>query len=227
MDTPPKPDPSRGPNDPSASENEPEENTSAGEITLLLEQWVSGEEGAGEPLLRLVYDELRNLAGRYLRRERSDHTLPPTGLVHEAYMRIARADLKGVVVKNRVHFFAIAAQAMRRILVEHARRYQADRRPSPHQREELLEDGSWTRLEPQIHELLEVDQALDRLRKAHPRRAQIVELRYFAGLTEQETAEALNLSRATVARDWKVARLLLSRFLKSEPKPRQHSEPDP
>lgn len=195
----------------------PSDNTESGEVTLLLERWVAGDEDAGEPLLALVYDDLRKLASRYLRHERSDHTLPPTGLVHEAYMRLIRSDLQAGHVENRVHFFAVAAQAMRRVLVEHARRYQADRRASPKDRIQFNEEGDWNRVEPQVSEVLAVDEAVDKLRLTHPRQAQVVELRYFAGLTEDEIAVALRVSRATIARDWRVARLLLSRTLRPEP----------
>ena len=163
--------------------------------------------------MRLVYDELRRLAARFLRRERSDHTLPPTGLVHEAYMRLTRSDLQASVVENRAHFFAVAAQAMRRILVEHARSYQTERRASPHLRSSLEDRDDWARVEPVASEVLAVDEALVRLRATHPRPAQVAELRYFAGMTESEVAEALDISRSSVARDWRLARLMLRRTM--------------
>ncbi|MEO1366993.1 MAG: ECF-type sigma factor [Acidobacteriota bacterium] len=195
--TPSKADPTAGP----------------GEVTRLLERWQSGDVGAEEPLMRLVYDELRRLAARFLRRERADHTLPPTGLVHEAYLRLTRSDLRSGVVENRVHFFAVAAQAMRRILVEHARSYQAERRASPHLCTSLEGRDDWARVEPVASEVLAVDEALVRLRATHPRPAQVAELRYFAGLTESEVAEALGISRSSVARDWRLARLMLRRTM--------------
>lgn len=200
--------------DPSSTETPPEGSVEKGDVTLLLERWVEGDADAGEPLLALVYDELRRLASRYLRRERSDHTLPPTGLVHEAYMRLVKSNLQAGRLENRVHFFAVAAQAMRRILVEHARRYAAESRASPRDRVELDEGGDWNRSEPKASEVLAVDEALEILRQTHPRQAQVVELRYFAGMTEEETALALGTSRSTVIRDWRMARLLLSRTLK-------------
>ncbi|MEM8930295.1 MAG: ECF-type sigma factor [Acidobacteriota bacterium] len=184
-----------------------------GDVTLLLERWLDGQQDAEEPLLRLVYDELRRLAGRYLSRERPDHTLPPTGLVHEAYLRLVRSDLHAGTIENRVHFFAVAAQAMRRILVEHARGYQTLRRASPHLKTSLDERKDWDRVEPTAAEILAVDEALRRLRATHPRPARVAELRYFAGLTEHEIADALSISRSSVARDWRVARMMLRRSM--------------
>ncbi len=189
----------------------------AGEVTAMLERFTEGDESAIEDLLPQVYDELRKLAARYLRRERSDHTLAPTGLVHEAYLRLIGSELDNATLENRVHFFAVAARAMRRILVEHARRYQADRRASPKDRVELDDDPDaiWARSEPQPLEILNVDEALGRLRQISPRQADVVEMRYFAGLTESEVARVLNVSRGTVARDWRTARLFLARRLSS------------
>jgi RNA polymerase sigma factor (TIGR02999 family) len=186
-------------------------------VTLLLRRWTAGEQAAVDDLFPLVYQELRRLARRYLRRERSDHTLPPTALVHEAYLRLLGSDLSAATVETRAHFFAVAAQAMRRILVEHARRHAAVRRPSPADRTGFEEHGALDRrpAEP-VLEILAVHQILDRLRQDHPRQAQVVELRYFAGLSEVEVAELLGVSRPTVARDWRVARLLLGRLLQGE-----------
>ncbi|MEM1178165.1 MAG: ECF-type sigma factor [Acidobacteriota bacterium] len=187
-----------------------------GDVTLLLERWIGGEVEAEEPLIGLVYDELRRLAGRFLSRERADHSLPPTGLVHEAYLRLTRADLRNGVVENRAHFFAAAAQAMRRILVEHARRYQSGRRPAPQRRQSFDDRDDWGAVEPVASEVLAVDEALGRLRATHPRPAKVAELRYFAGLTETEVAEVMGVSRSSVARDWRLARLLLRRSLAPE-----------
>ena len=188
-----------------------------GEVTLLLERWVAGERHAIDELLPLVYGELRSLAARYLGRERHDHTLPPTGLVHEAYLRLVGSDLSAATLENRIHFFAVAAQAMRRILVEHARRYQAVSRPSPKDRVVPEDFEAWGTTEPQAIEILALDQALEDLRRHHPRQARVVELRHFGGLTEDDIAQVLGVSRITVARDWRVARLLLSRALAPEP----------
>lgn len=166
-----------------------------------------------EELLSQVYGQLRQLAGSHLRRERNDHTLTPTGLVHEAYLRLVGSDLKGATFENRVHFFAAAARAMRRILVEHARRYQAARRASPKDRVAFEDDAIWAKVEPPPTEILALDQALARLRESSPRQADVVELRYFGGLSESDIATVLNVSRGTVARDWRVARMMLSRNL--------------
>ena len=180
---------------------------------VLLERWVDGDQRALDDLLPHVYHELRRLAASYMRSERQDHTLTPTGLVHESYLRLFGSNLSKARVENRTHFFAMAAQAMRRILVEHARRYQTQRRASPKDRVPLDDDGFWARIEPKSDEILALDGALDKLREDHPRQASVVEMRYFGGLTETDAATALGVSRDTVARDWRVARLLLSRML--------------
>ena len=187
-----------------------------GEVTRLLRRWSAGDAEAVDDLVPLVYGELRQLAQRYLRRERAGHTLLPTGLVHEAYLRLLGVDPARATVDNRSHFFALAAQAMRRILVEHARHHAAAKRPSPADGVPLEEggDGDYRDLGP-VHQLLAVHEALDRLREDHPRQAEVVELRYFAGLSEAEVAETLDVSRATVARDWRVARMLLGRLLRA------------
>ena len=183
-------------------------------VTLLLERWVSGDERAIDRLLPHVYQELRHLARTHLHREREDHTLTPTGLVHEAYLRLFGQSLKGARVENRTHFFALASQAMRRILVEYARRYEAARRAAPKDRVTLDDDGIQARVEPKAVEILALDQALERLRRDHPRQASVVEMRYFGGLSESDIATVMDVSRITVARDWRVARMLLSRTLK-------------
>ena len=187
----------------------------AGEVTLMLDRWADGDERAIDDLLPIVYDQLRSMAGRHLFRERSDHTLTPTGLVHEAYLRLLGSELSGATVENRVHFFAVAARAMRRILVEHARRYQAARRASPKDRVALEDDAFWARIEAPSVEILALDQALDRLRRISSRQADVVEMRYFGGLSESDIARVLDISRGTVARDWRVARMMLSRTLSS------------
>ena len=209
----------------SMTDLEPVSQELTGEVTVMLERWVAGDQKAMDDLLPKVYQELRNLAGRYLRRERADHTLTPTGLVHEAYLRLLGSSLEGATVENRVHFFAVTARAMRRILVEHARRYQAARRASPKDRVELEDDAMWARIEPPPAEILAVDQALDSLRKVNPRQADVVEMRYFGGLTESDVARVLDVSRGTVARDWRVARLMLSRSLGTDPFPGSDQTP--
>jgi len=157
----------------------------------------------------LVYRELRHRAAAYLRRERADHTLQPTALVHEAYLRLLGQ--QRVVWQNRAHFFGIASQMMRRILVDHAREHQAAKRPGAALKV-ALDDGVGA-VQPRECEVLLIDQALTELARIDPRQVQIVELRYFGGLSEQEAARALSLSRATVTREWQTARAWLYRRL--------------
>ncbi len=183
--------------------------SSSEETSILMKRWVAGDEEAFDDLWPHVYGELRRLARRYLRHERSDHTLTPTCLVHEAYLRLLGTDLATANVENRSHFFAVAARAMRRVLVDHARRYLAARRASPRDRVAIEDDAEWARIEPPPTEILALDQALDRLRQTSPRQADVVEMRYFGGLTESDIARALEVSRGTVAREWRVARMML------------------
>lgn len=190
--------------------------TTGGEVTKLLERWRSGDSSAQEALFAEVYDDLHSLASAYMRDERNGHTLPPTGLVNEAFLRMKREDSAVGLAENRRHFFSIAARAMRRILVEHARYHAAARRPSPRDSEPLNESMLAVDHETTLLEILTVDKAMEQLRAANERQAQVVELRYFAGLDESEVAEILGLSRATVTRDWRVARMLLRRFFEAE-----------
>lgn len=184
-----------------------------GEVTRLLASWQSGDRSASDELLPLVYDELRRLAASYLRRERQGHTLQATALVHEAYMRLVGPGLEGATVDNRRHFFAIAAKAMRRVLVDYARRRATQRREGERNQVPIEEVGALG-AGPDF-EILALHDALVRLHEYHPRQAQVVELRYFGGLGNDEVAEVLGVSRATVERDWQVARLLLHRDLRS------------
>jgi RNA polymerase sigma factor (TIGR02999 family) len=165
-------------------------------------------------LLSLVYRELRQQAARYLRRERRDHTLQPTALVHEAYLRLVGQDR--VSWQNRAHFFGLAAQMMRRILVDHARKHQAAKRPGAALKV-TWDDRDWVAVQPRDCELLQLDQALCELAAFDSRQAQIVELRYFGGLSEQEVAEMLGVSRSTVTREWNVARAWLFRRMTRGP----------
>lgn len=189
---------------------------SSGDVTRLIRAWRSGSDRAQEELFESVYDDLRRLAASYMRNERIGHTLPPTGLVHEAFLRMKRDDSSLGLAENRRHFFGIAAQAMRRILVEHARHHKAARRPSSREALPLNDEILGAVEDTKVHQVLAIDEALTRLRAANERQAQVVELRYFAGLEEMEVAELLGVSRATVARDWRVARLLLKRFFESD-----------
>jgi RNA polymerase sigma factor (TIGR02999 family) len=176
----------------------------AGEVSRLLHAWAGGDLRARDELAPLVYQELRKRAAGYLRHERVDHTLQATALVHEAFLRLAGQDR--VAWQNRGHFYAVAAQMMRRILVDHARERQAQKRPNPAARVEL--DGQIPASETSV-DVLMLDVALTDLSAYDPRQGQIVELRYFGGLSEQQVAETLGVSRATVTREWKRARAWL------------------
>jgi RNA polymerase sigma factor (TIGR02999 family) len=176
-------------------------------VTRLLRAWGAGDEQARDDLIPLVYAELRRRAAAYLRRERRDHTLQPTALVHEAYVRLV--EQHGVSWQGRAHFFGLAARMMRRVLVDHARRRGADRRGGGGVRVTL--DGQTPAVEPVDVDLVLLDQALDELATLDRRQERIVELRYFGGLSENEVAELLSISRATVTRDWQTARFWLYR----------------
>jgi len=178
-------------------------------VTRLLLAWNQGDEKALEKLIPLVYDELRRLAERQLLRERSGHTLQPTAVVHEMYLRLV--DQKRVTWKNRGHFFAVAAQTMRRVLVDHARRHDASKRGGSVTRVPLLEaDGSTPAREAEI---VALDRALRTLAELDVLQAKVVELRYFGGLTLEETADVLETSVSSVARAFRLAKLWLYREL--------------
>jgi len=184
-------------------------NGQAGTVSVLLRAWGQGDLRARDDLASLVYRELRGRAGAHLQRERNDHTLQPTALVHEAYMRLVGQER--VTWRNRAHFFAIASQMMRRILVDHARERRAAKRPGAHLK--VLLDDRIGAAQPRECELMMVDEALVELTRIDPRQGQIVELRYFGGLSEQEVAVVLSISRATVTREWQTARAWLYRRL--------------
>lgn len=175
-------------------------------ITQLLCEWSEGNQAAVDQLMPLVYDELRRLARSYLRRERPDHTLQSTALVHEAYIRLI--DQHSVNWQNRAHFFGIASQMMRRILVNHALARGAAKRGGPATKLSLDEA---VRFEQPDVDLIALDEALKEMETLDPRQARIVELRFFGGLSIEETAEVVNLSPATVKREWSTARLWLRR----------------
>jgi RNA polymerase sigma factor (TIGR02999 family) len=176
-------------------------------VSDLLRSWGDGNLQARDHLLPLVYRDLKRRAARYLRHERRDHTLQPTALVHEAYLRLVGQDR--VAWQNRAHFFGIAARMMRRILIDHAREQQAAKRPGAGVRVELDDRIGADR--PIDCEVLLLDQALEELTRLDGRQAQIVELRYFGGMSEQEVAAVLSISRATVTREWQTARAWLYR----------------
>lgn len=176
-------------------------------ITQLLKEWSEGDRRALEQLTPLVYEELRQQAARYLRKERPGHSLQATALINEAFLRLI--DVKNVQWQNRAHFFGIAANLMRRILVDHARRRDAEKRGGPQLRL-TLEDVFAIASEPAV-DLLAIDEALDRLAAIDEQQARVVELRFFSGLSVEETAAALGVSSKTVKRDWSVARAWLRR----------------
>ena len=181
----------------------------ASDVTQLLIDLSAGRPEALDRLLPAVYSELKVLASSQLRRERSDHSLSPTGLVHEAFLKLV--DQRSVTWSGRSHFFGIAAQAMRRILVDHARRRVAQKRGRQHQ-VTMSTDPQLASPIPS-DEIVAVDEALERLAAVDSRQSQLIELRYFAGLSIEETANVLGVSPATVKRDWALARAWLQHEL--------------
>lgn len=179
---------------------------SSHEITQMLIELTDGNTEVVNRILPHIYDELRRLASSYLRRERSDHTLQPTALVHEAYLKLI--DQKRVQWQNRAHFFGIAAQVMRRILMDHARKHGAEKRGGDAEKlpieEEILIVSNG-----RSAELLALDDALEELAKMDPQKAKIVELRYFGGLSIEETAEVMGVSVPTINRQWRTAKAWL------------------
>jgi RNA polymerase sigma factor (TIGR02999 family) len=180
-----------------------------GDVTKLLLAWSDGDRGALEALLSAVYPELRQIAARYLNRERAGHVLQPTALVHEAYLKLIDQDR--VRWQNRAQFLGVAAQLMRRVLVDHARMQHAEKRGGgatmlP------LDDAAGATNPPSV-DVIAVDHALTRLAAAYPEQGRLVELRYFGGLTVEETSAVMGLSPATIKRQWTVARAWLYRDL--------------
>ena len=180
---------------------------SSHEVTRLLREWSGGDAGAAERLMPLVYEELRRLARSYLRRERPDHTLQPTALVNEAYLKLV--DQNSVSWQDRHHFFGIAARMMRRVLVDHARSHAAEKRGGGLGRVSL--DDANAAAGVRALELVELDDALQRLAEVFPRKAEVVELRFFGGFKVEETARILGVSDKTVMREWESAKLWLYR----------------
>ena len=176
-------------------------------VTMLLKQLRSGNKNAAAELIPLLYGELRRMASHYMRRERPGHTLQATALIHEAYLRLV--DQKDVEWQNRSHFFGVAAQQMRRILVDYARAHQAAKRGGPVPKLSL--DEALAIPEKRVGDLLELDEALARLASIDSRQVEIIELRFFGGLSVEETAEVLDISPATVKREWTTAKAWLSR----------------
>ena len=182
------------------------------EVTQLLQDWSDGKREALDKLLPLVYDELRRLAHNYLRRERAEHTLQTTALVHEAYLKLI--DQRSVDWKNRAQFFALSAQAMRRILLDNARKHISAKRGKGEKIS--LDDAAEISIEMDEN-LIALDMALQELEQLDEKQSKIIELRYFGGLTIEETAEVLKISPATVKREWTFARAWLYQRLSETP----------
>lgn len=181
-----------------------------GEVTRILHAWGKGDQQALDQLMPLVYGELRRIARRRLRRERPDHTLQPTALVHEAYLRLV--DQHGATWQNRAQFFGVAAHLMRRILVDHARRHRAAKRGGAALK--VSWDDAIVPAEERADELVGLDDALNQLAAMDPRQGRVVALRVFSGLTVEETAEVLGVSAATMKREWTTAKAWLSREIR-------------
>jgi RNA polymerase sigma factor (TIGR02999 family) len=182
-------------------------------VTEWLAAWRTGDEQARNQLFAVAYPQLRQIAARFLRQERADHTLDPTALVNELALRLLGS--APIAYTDRTHFFALAAQMMRRILIDHARARVAGKRGGVQQRVNLSSVRDALGAAPQSEDLLLLDDALSRLERADPRAAKVVELRFFGGLHEQEVADILGVSVITVKRDWKVARAWLIDQLQS------------
>lgn len=177
------------------------------EVSRLLVDWGNGNQAALDELIPLVHDELRRLAGQYMRRENPGHTLQTSALVNEAYMRLV--DQKSVHWQNRAHFFGVAAQLMRRILVDHARSRSRAKRGGRAQMVSLVDQG----VSKEVAEVIALDQALTNLAEMDPRKSQIVEMKFFGGLTTEEVAEVLKITSRTVEREWRKAKAWLNRAL--------------
>ena len=188
---------------------EPEEN---GQVTQLLAQWVQGDRGALDSLMPLVYRELREIAARYLRSERSGHTLQPTALVHEAWLRLVGA--KNPTFKNSRHFFAAAAEAMRHILIDRARRKQTERHGGRFERVEI--DELELAAPSPDDELLAVHEVLDAFSVQHPVQAELVKLRYFVGMSNEEASQVLGISLSTLNNYWNFSRAWLFKEIRGK-----------
>lgn len=188
----------------------PESSCSAA-VTEILAQWSRGDRSALDRLVPVIYPELRRIAGRQLRHERSDHTLDPTALVHELFLQLV--DQRSATWDNRTQFFAVAARLMRRILVDHARGREALKRGGGVTKLALKSEDAGAMVDPVAAEVLAVDQALGRLAAHDPDQARIVELRFFGGLSVEETAHVMERSARTIKREWRIAKAWLYREL--------------
>ncbi|MBI1786438.1 MAG: sigma-70 family RNA polymerase sigma factor [Acidobacteria bacterium] len=185
--------------------------TQPGEVTGLLAAWRGGDSGALDRLIPIVYEDLRRVAARYMRSEQPGHTLQTTALVHEAYMRLTREQDR--TWENRAHFFAVAAQIMRNLLVDHARAAAREKRGGGAAHLALDEESGLTAVDPDV--LLALDDAMRRLAEVDPRASRIVELRYFVGLSNEEVADVIGTTERTVRRDWNTAKAWLRAELRS------------
>ena len=179
------------------------------DVTRILHDWTDGDQNAPERLMPFVYDELRRLARSFLARERGAHTLQPTALVHEAYVRLV--DQRSVSWQNRAHFYGLAASMMRRILIDHARAHAAGKRGGS--AIHLSLDDVQVPIEERAADFIALDEALEKLAEFDERKCRVVEMRFFAGLNDEEIAEVLGVTTRTVLRDWQKARLWLYREL--------------
>jgi RNA polymerase sigma-70 factor, ECF subfamily len=194
----------------------PADDLAANDLTGLLVDWARGDQAALDQLTPLVYDEIRRIAHRYVQREREGQTLETTALVNEAYLRLAGS--QRVEWQNRAHFFAVTAQVMRHILIDHARRRGYVKHGGEVQRvsfDAATRDAA-VMSQPRATELLALDEALNELAKIDPRKSRVVELRYFGGLSVEETAEVLEISAMTVRRDWRAAKAWLYKAVNGE-----------
>jgi RNA polymerase sigma factor (TIGR02999 family) len=197
--------------------------TGSDEVTRLLQAMNAGDPAASEQLLPLVYRELHRIASAYMRRERPDHTLQATALIHEAYLRLAGEEIDW---QNRGHFIGLAAHVMRRVLVDYARQHHAERRAGGFQRVEM--DDNLAISPERLDEVLFLDRALQRLKEKNPRQAQVVELRYFGGLSVEQIAAMLEVAPRSVKRDWSLARMFLySELRPGEPQLASQREGEP
>ncbi len=181
-------------------------------VTLLLRRWQDGEEGALQELTPLVYNELHRIAGNFLRKERSGHTLQPTALLNEAYMRLAGQN--STSWKDRTHFYGVAAHLMRLVLVDHARAKSADKRGGGLRPITLEETIAGSHQRPA--DLVALDDALLELEKFDPRKSKVIELRYFGGLTLEESSEVLGISTSTLVRDQRLAEAWIQRYMQNK-----------
>ena len=185
--------------------------SSPGQITLLLTELCQGNREAADRLMPLIYSELRRMAGNYIQRERSGHTLQATALVNEVYIRLTGGE--PVPWQSRAHFFGVAANAMRQVLLDYARRRNAGKRGGKDARKATIDPERLPGISPKIENVLAVNAALERLDRIDPRQSRLIELRFFAGLSVEEAAEVMDVSAVTIKREWRSAKAWVHREL--------------